>query len=226
MNQSLSNHFAAIQNLYQKGVRSLVMPNVVDLMQVPFYVQSPAAEKSFIRARIAEYNLGFTARLNQARTAFPNLVIHAPDIRSLLDDILARPSAYGVTNAQEQGFNIDALSDPQLTDKSLNGPGRDYIFWEYLDPTAKVHAILADFVQNLISPARINEGMAIGSSNEWHLANLPIGLSGFVDGSTNFVDWSPVTNFTSTNTMQPVLVPATQPIWFYRLRFPFAWSWP
>ena len=226
MNQSLSNNFAAIQNLYQKGARALVMPNVVDLMQVPFYVQLPAAEKNFIRARIAEYNLAFAARLNQARAAFPNLVIYAPDIRSLLDDILARPLDYGVNNAQDQGFNIDALSDPNLADKSLNGPGANYIFWEYLDPTARVHAILADTVQSLLLPPRVASVSPVAASNTLQLVNLPVGLSGAVEAATNFTTWTAVASFNCTNAAQSILVPATPPRWFYRLRFPFAWSWP
>ena len=173
-----------------------------------------------------DYNLAFAARLNQAPATFPNLVIHSPDIFVLLDDIVARASHYGLTNKLSGGFSIDALTDSDLVDKSLNGPGANYIFWEYLDPTAKVHAILADVVQNLISPSRISHATALGSSNELHLANLPVGLSGFVDGTTNFANWTPVTAFTSTNATQTVLTPATQPQWFHRLRFPFAWSWP
>ena len=34
------------------------------------------------------------------------------------------------------------------------------------------------------------------------------------------------TAFNSTNTMQTVLIPASDPRGFYRLRFPFSWSWP
>ena len=227
MNQSLSNHFTAIQNLYNKGVRTLVMPNVVDLMKVPFYSQLPSPEKSFIRQRIADYNSAFVVRLNQARAAFPNLVIHAPDIHGLLDDIVARAVDYGVTNALYLGQSIDALSDSNLADKSLNGPGRNYIFWEYLDPTAKVHEILGDTVQHMISPPRIGQIVNTGPSNELLMVNVPIGLAGVVEGSTNFSSWSSVAGFTGTANSQTVAVPATNPaLWFHRLRFPFAWTWP
>jgi len=181
MNRSLSNHFTAIQTLYNKGARTLVMPNTADLTKVPFFVQLPAADKLFIRQRISSYNVAFAARLNQARAAFPNLVIHAPDIFTLLDDIVARSAAYGLTNALYQGQSIDALSDPNLANKSLNGPGANYIFWEYLDPTARTHAILADVVQHLISPAQFNQVTTLGSSNQLHVVNLPMGLNGFVE---------------------------------------------
>jgi phospholipase/lecithinase/hemolysin len=226
MNASLSNHFTAIQLLYNKGVRTLVMPNVVDLMKVPFFAGTPPAEKDFIRARIAQYNPAFAARLALARTAFPGLTIHAPDIHALLDDIVARPTDYGVINAQSGGLPVDALTDASLVDKSLNGPGANYIFWEYLDPTAKVHAILADTVQRLMSPPTIANVVQSGANNELQLVNMPIGLSGFVDGSTNFVNWSSVAGFNSSSAAQSVFIPANLPMQSQRLRFPFAWTWP
>ncbi len=37
INQSISNHFTAITNLYAKGVRTLVMPNAVDITEIPYY---------------------------------------------------------------------------------------------------------------------------------------------------------------------------------------------
>jgi len=226
MNRSLTNHFRAIQTLYNKGVRTLIMPNAVDLTKVPFFVQLPPAEKAFIRQRIVDYNAAFATRLVLARTTFTNLVIHAPDTFSLFDDIIARAPAYGLTNKLSGGFSIDAIQDPGLADKSLNGPGASYIFWDYLDPTAKVQEILADTVQHLIAQPQIAAATTLNGGVELHLANLPVGLPGFVDASTNFLNWTPLASFNSTNVAQPVSVPATYPSWFYRLRFPLVWSWP
>jgi len=226
MNRSLTNHFRAIQTLYNKGVRTLIMPNAVDLTKVPFFVQSPPADKAFIRQRIMDYNAAFAARLALARVTFTNLVIHAPDTFALFDDIIARSSAYGLTNKLLGGFSIDAIQDPSLTDKSLNGPGANYIFWDYLDPTAKVQEILADTVQNVVSPPRVHTTTAASEGVQLQLTDLPVGLNGILDGSTNFLDWASAASFNSTNVTQSVLVPVGQTNWFYRLRFPFAWSWP
>lgn len=226
MNRSLSNHFTAVQMLYAKGVRTLVMPNVVDLTKVPFFVNTPAPDKAFIRQRIRDYNSAFTARMNQARGIYPALNLQLPDVYSLLDDIIVRPAVYGVTNALYQGQSIDALSDPALSDKSLNGPGRNYIFWEYLDPTAKVHAVLADYVHNLIAPPVLAAVGVTGANAEWQLSQLPVGLSGFLEGTTNFGQWSVATNISSTASVQRVSLPLTGSWQAYRLRFPFAWNWP
>jgi phospholipase/lecithinase/hemolysin len=38
---------------------------------------------------------------------------------------------------------LGALEDPSLTDKSFTGPGADYVFWDIIHPTTKVHALVA-----------------------------------------------------------------------------------
>jgi hypothetical protein len=60
------------------------------------------------------------------------------------------------------------------------------------------------------------------------VVSLPLGLGGFVDRRPNLVlgSWTSVTNFSSTSAAQSIFVPATGAPQFYRLRFPFAWSWP
>jgi len=226
INQSLSNHLSAIQILYGKGVRTLVMPNAVDLTRVPFYVGLSASNKSFIRQRIVDFNFGFAIKLNEARALFPDLTIVSPDFFTLLEDFLAHPADYGLTNALLGGQSIDALSDSALTDKSLNGPGADYIFWDYLDPSARAHATMADLTQQLLAPVRIAALVPLVNSNRLDLANLPFGQSGFVEGSANLVNWSSAQTIPGTNSLEMILVPADGDSQFYRLRFPFAWSWP
>jgi phospholipase/lecithinase/hemolysin len=226
MNLSLSNHFTAIQTLYNKGVRTLIMPNAVDLGKVPYYVQLPAANKSFIRQRIIDYNLAFATRLNQARATFTNLVIYSPDLFTLLDDVVANSVNYGLTNALYLGQSVSALDDPNVTSEALNGPGTNHIFWDYLDPSAKCHAVIADHVQQIISPVRIADITATAGSSQIVIANTPVGRNGFVEGSTNFINWTTTQAITSSNVTQTVSVPATAPREFYRLRFPLSWSWP
>jgi hypothetical protein len=220
---SLANHLQALTNLYAKGARTLVMPNAVDITKIPQYSGLSAADKSFVRQRVMDFNAGFAAMLNQARASLPGVRIYIPDIFALLDDLVAHSAAYGLVNP-----GIDAVEDPNLTDYSLNGPGASYLFWDAFDPTAKAHAVIAGVVQQLISPASITALTLLSGSNLLAVVNIPIGLNGSVDGSSNLVSgtWTPVTTFDSTNATQAVFVPATGPWQLYRLRFPFAWSWP
>ena len=106
--------------------------------------------------------------------------------------------------------------------------GATYLWWDSWDPTAKAHAVMADTVQQMISPVKISNLTLLTGSNRLDVANVPIGLSGYVEGRTNLVlgSWTSVTNFDSTSATQAIFVPASGPWRFYRLRFPFAWTWP
>jgi phospholipase/lecithinase/hemolysin len=230
INQSLTNHWKAITNLYYaKGVRTLIMPNAVDITEIPEYDNDSPADKSFIRQRIIDFNTGFSGLLNQARTSLSGITIYEPDFFSLLDNILTNAAAYGVTNALYGGVSVDAIEDPSLTNKSLNGPGTNYIFWDATDPTAKVHAVMADITKQLISPVQITNFTVLNGSNQLDVANIPIGLNGLVDGTTNLVpvSWTTNASFSSISNTQAVFVPASgSPQLFYRLQFPFTWTWP
>ena len=230
INQTLANHFKVITNLYfAKSVRTLIMPNAVDITKVPGYVNLTSAEKNFIRQRVIAFNAAFTNTLNRARTNCPAIKIYVPDVFALLDNVLAHPANYGLINALDSnGQSIDALADPALSNKALNGPGTNYIFWDTLDPTAKFHSVMADITQQLISPVRISQLTAFNGSNRLDMANVPIGQNGLVIGRTNLVlgNWTTNPTFVSSNTTQTVFVTNSGPMQFYRLKFPYSWAWP
>ena len=223
MNGFLANHYQAITNLYAKGARTLVMPNAVDITEIPQYSGLPPSERSFIRQRVIDFNTAFAALLNQARAALPGVKIYMPDMFAVFDDMLAHPGNYGLVNP-----GTDALEVSSLNPWYLDGPGAYYVFWDPFDPTAKVHEIAADTVQQMISPVQITNLTLLNGSNRLDVANLPIGLGGFVSGSSNLLSgaWTTMTNFDSISAMQAVFVPASASLRYYRLQFPFAWTRP
>jgi 3-phytase len=225
MNQSLTNHFKAITNLYAKGARTLIMPNAVDITTVPDYANYGSNNLAFIRQRIIDFNSVFTTTLmNQLRTNCTGITIYVPDFFTLLNNVLTNAAAYGLTNA-----GIDALDDLSLTNLSMTGPGANYIWWDDEDPTAKFHAVLADITQQLISPVQITNLTVLNGSNQLDMANIPIGQNGLVIGCTNLSapSWTTNATFVSSNATQTVFVPASgSPQMFYQLYFPYTWSWP
>lgn len=222
MNASLTNHFRAITNLFfSKGARTLVMPNAVDLGKVPYYINYDAAKKSFIREQTIHYNLRLASLLTNTAAMLPGLTIYAPDVFTLVDKIVAAPASYGLQKPAT--YVIEDLPPAQW---ALNGPGTNYVFWDDLDPTAKSHEIIADSIQQMIFPARLSLSPPASGSNQLTVASAPIGLNGFVDVSTNLINWSQAQSFASTNASQTIGVPASGLMQFYRLRFPFAWTWP
>jgi phospholipase/lecithinase/hemolysin len=226
MSQSLTNHLSAINTLYNKGVRTLVMPNAVDITEIPKFDALDAPDRSLIRQRIISYNTNFVATLNQAMASMPGLMIHTPDMFKLFDNVLTNAASYTVTNFLSGGYSIDALHDPNLSDYSLNGPGANYIFWDQFDPTAKLHMAAADITQQMLSATQIAKITPVGVSNRLDLINLPIHRNGVVNSSTNATNWSVVQNITSTNASESVFVPASGAKDYYRLSFPFVWTWP
>ena len=87
---------------------------------------------------------------------------------------------------------------------------------------------MAGVAKQLLAPAQISQITSLNGGNQLNLANIPVGLNGIVLGSTNLAlaNWTMVTNFNSTNTTQSVFVPISGPVQFYRLYFPFTWTWP
>lgn len=228
---SQTYQFQIISNLYAKGVRTLILPNAVDISKIPAY--NTGNIPGVLQAGCVNYNVQFSNTISYFRNSadYPGLTIYTPDFFTLLNNVLTNAAYYGLTNALSGGLSIDALSD--LNPGTLNGPGTNYIFWDPKDPTAKLHAVIADEAQKLLpQTARISKITPFIGSNRLDVVNMPGGLNGFVEGGTNLAlaNWTTnLVGFTSTNTTPSVFVPASGPQGFYRLRipyYPYTWSWP
>jgi phospholipase/lecithinase/hemolysin len=224
-NAWVSNHFKIITNLYGKGVRTLLMPNAVDLTKTPRFAPGLSApERAWIRLRTTEFNTAFKAMLTNTAATYSNLTIYSPDIFKLFDSVLAQPSSYGMTNP-----GVGATDDYELgglTDISLNGPGANYVYWDFIHPTAKFQMLFAQEAHELIWPARIGAITSSNGTNQLTAVNLAIERNGVVQASTNLTVWTNAQSFPSTNATQVIPVPASGPRQFYRLQFPFNWVWP
>jgi phospholipase/lecithinase/hemolysin len=226
-NQWIANHYNVITNLYAKGVRTLLMPNAVDLTKSPFFLDSglTADDRAWVRQRTIEFNTGFQNMLSNAAASLPGLTIYSPDIFTLFDAVLASPATYGMINP-----GIAALDDESLSDYSLNGPGANYVYWDWLHPTARVQRLVAEEARKLIWPAKITGISPLSGTNLLSTMNVPIGRTvdgqGQVESSTNQVNWVDVKSFARTNTNPVIPVPASGPNRFYRLKIPSNWVWP
>jgi hypothetical protein len=220
-----------VDALYSQGVRTLLLPNSVDVSKVPFFTYTAASLgadtneaallAASVHAQVPQYNAALAATVNQLRAKYPSLTLYAPDFYSQFDFLFSHPANYGLTKT-----NIDALEDPALTDKSFNGPGASYLFWDYLHPTTKVHAAVADFVmQNISSGLRISRFTHRGSTNQFDLVNLPVGRTGALESTTNLFNaaaWKPLASIIATGATQTVSI-STNGLGntrFFRLNFP------
>ena len=229
INQAQTNHYNAVTSLYAKGARTLIMPNAVDISTIPQFNTSVNA--NFIHLRCLDYNTAFSNTLNRIKVSCPNLTIYKPDFFTLLNNMLAHPANYGLANALCGGLSIDAIDavNCNMPSAAINGFGTNFIFWDSRDPTAMVHAWMANTAQQLVSPARISQITALKGSNRVVMANVPVGQYGQVNGRTNLSlgNWTTnVNNINTTSPTQTVYVPASGSQWFYRLKFLYSWTWP
>jgi phospholipase/lecithinase/hemolysin len=221
ISQHLANHLTAITALYAKGCRTLIAPSAADITETPEYNNSPPAWRAFVRQQIISFNASYSAMLQQIAASSPGLTIYNPDIFSLLDNVLTNAASYGLTNAVYDAGEgtgpqsidaIDAYYYGMLNSISLNGPANNYIFWDPISPTAQFSEVIADNVQQYLSPVQFRSITAVNSSNQvnvtLNVTNLPVGLSGFVDGCTNLAQavWTPVTGFNSVSISQSISV--------------------
>ncbi len=130
---AITNLLTAIGALVAAGAQHFVLPNLPDLGLTPRSVLAgPAAmlagtalsgafNGAYFNALDATFGANFGTRL---------------DTFSVLQDVVANPGTYGLTNVTEMCFDIDA---PSLC---LNP--EDYAFWDSIHPTAALHDILAN----------------------------------------------------------------------------------
>jgi phospholipase/lecithinase/hemolysin len=213
INQAQTNHFQIITNLYAKGVRTLILPNAVDISKIPAF-NAGITLTNVEHAGCVAYNAAFSNTIKQARALCPGLKIYTPDFFTLMNNVLTNAASYGLTNALVSGYSIDALHANSAAPKlfppaATNGFGTNFIFWDPQDPTAKFHAVIADVVQQSISPVQIGGIVAFKGSNRLDVVNVPVGLNGFVEGCTNLAaaNWTSLTNITSASTALSVFVP-------------------
>ncbi len=213
INQSQTNHLQIITNLYAKGVRMMLLPNAVDISKIPAF-NTASTLTNLMHNECIAYDVAFSNTIKQVKTLCPGLKIYAPDFSTLMNNVLTNASNYGLTNAlSSKGISLDAMDECYNLYQSFppavpNGYGNNFVFWDKQDPSSAFHEVIADVVQQLISPVQIGQITALNGSNQLDVVNVPIGLNGFVDTTSNLspTSWTSVQNITSTNTAQSVFV--------------------
>lgn len=143
INTAISDLTTAINTLYAKGARKIVMPNAANIAAIPLYSGRSNSEKSFFRDRVMQYNTQFQTATTDLMNSKSGLVIYRPDVFSYFEQVIANPGSYGFTNASSAATVVES-------DKSFTGPGANYVFWDYWHPTTKFQDLLANFVNQSI----------------------------------------------------------------------------
>lgn len=224
---SITNHLTAITTLYNKGARTVVMPNAVDIIRTPYYNGFISTDRSLARQRIIEYNQQFKTAMTGAMVGKPGLKIILPDAFTFFEQVLANPGAFAMINFND--LNAGGLDSG---DPALNGVGAQYVFWDDYHPTARFQMHLAAFFQQIISPIKVNSISRSGGNVQVQLANVPFERTGSILGSPNLQppwvqDWAIDEPFVEGgSTTKTYTFHASDPKRFYRAAFPVVWTWP
>ena len=117
--QSINDHTTAINTLYNKGARLIVMPNAANVAAIPLYNTSKSStEKNFFRDRVISFNTQFATAMNTLAASKGDLKIIIPDVFTFFEQVQANPALYGMVNPVPNNAAIIHLAD-----KSFTGPG-------------------------------------------------------------------------------------------------------
>lgn len=171
--QAATNAIGAIDALYADGARDLLYYEVPDLSVVPdFKAAGP------LGGELAEqFNTAVLAGIKPLEAT--GLTVFDVPIFSTIDQIVADPAAFGLTNVSSPCFSGDfstqgsVCADP---DKSL--------FWDGEHPTAAAHALTADIAFDVLTGRSINPGDPVATPEASTWAMMLIGFAGL-----SFASW-------------------------------------
>jgi thermolabile hemolysin len=137
---SANNLSNAVVNLHSKGARFILVPNTVDVTTIPLLNKLPSFVRTYLQSKVKMFNNKLSKSLTALQATYPDITIYKADIYIGEKTLLKTAKANGFTKK-----SIDALGDPTLLDKSFDGPGAKYVFWDPIHPTSKAHAYIANF---------------------------------------------------------------------------------
>lgn len=129
-----------VNDLYANGANHVMLVNVPNVGRVPRVNGLPPAAVGAATAVSQGINAGI-AGIVAAQEALGRDII-AFDVFSLLESVVANPVAFGITNVTGRCFTGDDLGF--LPGGAVCDNPDEYLFWDGIHPTAKVHAILGN----------------------------------------------------------------------------------
>jgi phospholipase/lecithinase/hemolysin len=202
----------ALGMLYTNGAREIIVGNLPALGYTPAFIGTPPGYTNYINSKVSTFDTALAGAVTNVMQRSPGLRIYLMDNYTLLDNILAAPAAYGFTV-----ITNGALEDSNLTDKSFNGPGADYVFWDIIHPTTKLDVLTA--AEAYVSVAAGLGVKISGTDLNLTVSNLYPGFAYTIQGSTNLTMWTNYESFTATSTNTMMTVTNAGKRAFYRVGY-------
>ncbi len=183
------NNSNAVDRLYAKGAKAIIYQTQTDDINSDLGTNSPIMSRY-----LARFNAGFLDAMTSYVRTKPDLRLVSVDMFSRINDVLAKPAQYGFTKT-----NISALDDRSLTNKSFTGPGADYVFWDALHATSKLHELMAAWHLEVLTNSVLEQlGVTIASgSPNIQMNRLQIGRDYTLQSSPDLSHWHDLQTFTA-----------------------------
>jgi phospholipase/lecithinase/hemolysin len=214
---ALNNNSNAVEKLYTKGARTIVVQNLDDFSRHPALIRDFGTDTNRVQAfrtRVQAFNSRLVSALGQISQAKPDVRILVVDMYSNLNAVESNPTNYGFTKAFP-----NAWDDTSLTNKSFNGPGKDYLFWDGLHATSKLNNLIADWILSALTNAVVEtvDARLVQGTTRLGMNHLQVGRSYVLQESANLSQWRELTNFTATAGTNQWTDSTQAALGFYRL---------
>jgi phospholipase/lecithinase/hemolysin len=150
VSQAATNETNFLNGLIAHGAKNIVVMGVPDLGKTPHETARPTSD-----AESSSLAQQYNAQLGQAIqqiVASGAAKIDYVDTYSLMDTVMANPSAYGLTNVTQPIWNGN-LTDSHSGTLAASGAAQNgYMYFDGLHPTATTHSLLAQAVSQSLTP--------------------------------------------------------------------------
>lgn len=139
-----------LEKLVARGARRILIVNLPDMSLAPvFSMRRGRTDGKAVLAKVDHYNQQIRDVAARVAARTEGTEIYIADARKRFDDLVARSSDHGFTNAKESCLKIDSPSalhylETQKPRAGCTDPST-YVFWDSLHPTTRVHDMMAQW---------------------------------------------------------------------------------
>lgn len=220
-----------VNTLYMRGARQIVIQDSLDVAKFPFIwpprfpivdiFGTNAAGRAIYSDLVARENAALQDAVKAFSESKPDSRIIWIDSVTNLNEVIANPDRFGFTNS-----TIPALLDPELNKQqgpvSFTGPGADYVFWDDVHGTTKLHKLITEWALNTITNAvlEVLDARFSGNLPIIQMSHLLIGRDYTLQHSIDLSHWRDVQTFTATDGTNQIPQTSTgENKVFYRLQW-------
>jgi outer membrane lipase/esterase len=150
----VNNLSQSVETLYQAGARNIMVLDLPDFSKLPASLNFPLQDAQ--QALVNAHNSYLETSLENLTDEYEELNLISLDINYLIQDIIAQPQQFGLSNVTDACFNSVNFSVCDNPD--------EYLFWDLVHPSAVGHQKIAEFASETIEeqwddeePKSVNE---------------------------------------------------------------------